>query len=249
MSRIAKKSRPVKGAKGSKGPRAESKPPRYTLRKDSLGRRYAIDKHSGKRVSVSKATKERARRRATSIAVSKPQVIFHRIKPPQPPKVKTTKKKRSEAAKRGWETRRAKVIPLPPPSEPEFDWKPPSFDELIGPLIPEGVIIRDFEGIAERAARYPKIAEMAMLAWLKLVIEINERKGAEALGQPIPPIITPRFDRIYGKGHGEFVRSNYYAYANNLVDVDKQANLLAEDPDNDYSLRELYTLYFSPEVM
>jgi hypothetical protein len=267
MSRIAKKSRSVKGVKRGKPSRAAPSPPRYTIRKDSLDRRYAIEKRTGKRVPISKADNERAKRRKAIQKAQKPSVIFRGITskiPSKQPKAKstrrTTKKSRSQAAKKGWETRRAKLFleETAPPylvspirrEEPEIEWRPPTFEELIGPLVPEGMRMYDLEeGIAERAAKYPKVAEAAMLAWLKLVIEINERKGAEANGLPVPPIVTPRFDRLYGQGHGEYVRSNYFAYAKNLAELDTMNRTLAEDEDNDYNIRELYTLYFSPDVM
>jgi hypothetical protein len=259
MSRIAKKSRPVKGAKRSKGLQTESKkakkkplPPRYTIRKDSLDRRYAIDKRTGKRVSVSKADKERARRKRAAIVVervSKPQVIFHRIKPLRPPKVKTSKKKRSEASKKGWETRRAK-IPLPPPSSTPviFEGRPPSFAELIGPLIPEGMRMHVLAGVADRAAKYPKVEKAADRAWINLQVEAFAHQRAIGAGQEPEPLNTPRFDRIYGEGHGAHVRFNYYARAMNLEDIDQMVDTLEQDEDNDYGARELYTLYFSPEV-
>ena len=80
MSSIAKKPRNVKRAKTSK---TSSKPPRYTIRKDSLDRRYAIDKRTGKRIPIVKAEKERERRRKAaaifrgikSVKQQKPQKI------------------------------------------------------------------------------------------------------------------------------------------------------------------------------
>jgi len=63
MVRIAKKSRSVKGVKGQNKPKS---PPRYTIRKDSLDRRYAIDKRTGRRVSVLVADAERAKRKKTA---------------------------------------------------------------------------------------------------------------------------------------------------------------------------------------
>ena len=293
MVRIAKKSRSVKGVKGQN--KAKS-PPRYTIRKDSLDRRYAIDKRTGRRVSVSVADNERAKRRKTAQKPKSSQrttkkdlnqryeiidkrtgkrvkadKIFRGITPSKPAKAKkqhkTTKSKsstskRREAAKKGWETRRNKKylqsylekvskVPIKPiVQEPEVEWRPPTFEELIGPLIPEGVRMESLEeGIAERAAKYPKVAEVAMLAFLRLTAEINDRRYAIMMGQPTSPIPTPRFDRLYGSGHGEFVRTNYFAQAKNLVELDAINQTLAEDEDNDYNMRELYTLYFSPDVM
>ena len=288
MVRIAKKSRSVKGVKGQN--KAKS-PPRYTIRKDSLDRRYAIDKRTGRRVSVLVADNERAKRRSQKPKSSqrttkkdldqryeiidkrtgkrvKAEKIFHGIKPSKTPKAKKKTKsnksdpKRREAAKKGWETRRNKKylqsylekvskVPIKPiVQEPEIEWRPPTFEELIGPLIPEGMRMENLEeGIAERAAKYPKVAEVAMLAFLRLTAEINDRRYAIMMGQPTSPIPTPRFDRLYGPGHGEFVRTNYFAQAKNLVEVDAQVMTLVEDEDYDYGIRELYTLYFSPDVM
>jgi len=290
MVRIAKKSRSVKGVKGQN--KAKS-PPRYTIRKDSLDRRYAIDKRTGRRVSVSVANNERAKRKKTAQKPKssqrttkkdldqryeiidkrtgkrvKAEKIFHGIKPSKTPKAKKKTKsnksdpKRREAAKKGWETRRNKKylqsylekvskVPIKPiVQEPEIEWRPPTFEELIGPLIPEGMRMESLEeGIAERAAKYPKVAEVAMLAFLRLTAEINDRRYAIMMGQPTSPIPTPRFDRLYGSGHGEFVRTNYFAQAKNLVELDAINQTLAEDEDNDYNMRELYTLYFSPDVM
>ena len=290
MVRIAKKSRSVKGVKGQN--KAKS-PPRYTIRKDSLDRRYAIDKRTGRRVSVSVANNERAKRKKTAQKPKssqrttkkdldqryeiidkrtgkrvKAEKIFHGIKPSKTPKAKKKTKsnksdpKRREAAKKGWETRRNKKylqsylekvskVPIKPiVQEPEIEWRPPTFEELIGPLIPEGMRMESLEeGIAERAAKYPKVAEVAMLAFLRLTAEINDRRYAIMMGQPTSPIPTPRFDRLYGPGHGEFVRTNYFAQAKNLVELDAINQTLAEDEDNDYNMRELYTLYFSPDVM
>jgi len=293
MVRIAKKSRSVKGVKGQNKPKS---PPRYTIRKDSLDRRYAIDKRTGRRVSVLVADAERAKRKKTAQKTKpsqrttkkdldqryeiidkrtgkrvKADKIFRGITPSKPAKAKKQRKttksrsstsKRREAAKKGWETRRNKKylqsylekvskVPIKPIiQEPEVEWRPPTFEELIGPLIPEGVRMESLEeGIAERAAKYPKVAEVAMLAFLRLTAEINDRRYAIMMGQPTSPIPTPRFDRLYGSGHGEFVRTNYFAQAKNLVEVDAQVMTLVEDEDYDYGIRELYTLYFSPDVM
>jgi len=296
MVRIAKKSRSVKGVKGQNKPKS---PPRYTIRKDSLDRRYAIDKRTGRRVSVLVADAERAKRKKTAQKTKpsqrttkkdldqryeiidkrtgkrvKADKIFRGITPSKPTKAKKQRKttksrsgpsttlKRREAAKKGWETRRNKKylqsylekvskVPIKPIiQEPEVEWRPPTFEELIGPLIPERVRMESLEeGIAERAAKYPKVAEVAMLAFLRLTAEINDRRYAIMMGQPTSPIATPRFDRLYGAGHGEFVRTNYFAQAKNLVEVDAQVMTLVEDEDYDYGIRELYTLYFSPDVM
>lgn len=255
MARIAKKSRSVKGVNKPKPSRAEPKavkkkssPPRYTIRKDSLDRRYAIDKRTGKRVSVYKATQERVRRKKAAAQA----VVFRGIKQPKPPKSRIAKKRRSEAAKRGWETRRTRAIPFieaPTPSPPIiFEGRPPSFGDLIGPLIPEGMKTHVVGGVADRAQLYPKIQKAADNAWINLQVEAFAQQRAIGAGQEPEPIFTPRFDRLYGVGHGAHVRFDYYARATDLADIDQMVEVLVEDADNDYEARELYTLYFSPEV-
>jgi hypothetical protein len=245
MTRIAKKSRVVKGKKKKKSPKTaqkevSKKPLRYTIRKDSLDRRYAIDKHTGKRVSVLKAEQERTKRTKQG---KKPKEIFRGITVPKPKKSKSTHKKRSEAAKKGWETRRAKRIPIQPIT---FEGRPPSFAEQEGALIPEGMRIHVLGGVADRAEIYPKVADAADFSWINLQVEAATRRKALNEGREPPPIITPRFDRFYGQGQGEEIRANYYAYARNLLDLDQIVESLNEDQD--YDLRELYTLYFSPEL-
>src|SRR3972149_4121037 len=163
MIRIAKKSRSVKDlrpakaaarkpVKKSKGAVENQKPLRFTIKKDSLGRRYALDKRTGKRISVSKAKRLR---RAAAIAREPKKLIS---------KTKTfrgiTAKERSLAAKRGWEKRRKKVIADTvigkPPTSVELHkrlWgpeRPPSFAEQEGAFIPEGMRMRELGGVAER---------------------------------------------------------------------------------------------------
>ena len=107
MVRIAKKSKSVKRvkplktvAKSKKAIHSKLAPPRYTIRKDSLDRRYAIDKRTGQRVSVYVAEKERATRK------KKAAQLFHGIRPPKRKSTRkktvpsSQRKKRSEAAKK-----------------------------------------------------------------------------------------------------------------------------------------------------
>ena len=137
-----------------------------------------------------------------------------------------------------------------PPSSPPiiFEGRPPSFADLIGPLIPEGTKMHVIGGVADRAEVYPKVQKAADRAWINLQVEAFAQQRAIGAGQEPEPIITPRFDRLYGDGHGAHVRFNYYARATDLADIDQMVEVLAEDADNDYEARELYTLYFSPEV-
>lgn len=241
MSRIAKKPRSVKGVKGQK---QAKKPPRYTIRKDTLGRRYAIEKRTGKRVSVSKADNERIRRRKTA---EKIRPVFRRIKPPKPVKVtkpKTKKQKRSEAAKRGWETRRAKTIPIEVQQEQIVE-----LGRQLGAFaIPEGMRMRVLNSVADRSEIYPKVQNAATEAFAKLQIEFYSRKLATLEKRPLPvPTMTPKFDKKHGVGMGQLVRDRL-AGAMDLADIDQLIEEMAEDPDYDFSTRELYTLYFSPDV-
>jgi len=247
MARIAKKSRSVKGVNKPKPswteprkPKKKQAAPRYTIRKDSLDRRYAIDKRTGKRVSVFKATQERTRRRKAAA-----KEVFRGI--PKTAKSKLTRvsthKKRSEASKRGWKTRRAKAI-----ERPDLGYIAPPPSIPIEGLIPKGLKVHILGGIADRSEIYPKVGKAAYKAWLVLQLGKVELEEAIELKLNPPDIITPRFDRLYGKGHGAFVLNNFYYHASDLEDVDQMVETLNEMEDNDYSIRELYTLYFSPEL-
>jgi hypothetical protein len=81
-----------------------------------------------------------------------------------------------------------------------------------------------------------------------LQVEAFARQRELGAGREPEPIPTPRFDRLYGEGHGTYVRFNYYARATDLQDIDQMVDTLEQNEDNDYGARELYTLYFSPEV-
>lgn len=235
MRSIAKKSRVVKGKKGQKPLQT---PPRYTLKKDSLGRRYAIDKRTGQRVSVSKAQKERDRRKKT-------RELFRGITVPKRPKVKTQRQKRSEAAKRGWETRRQHQKVVAPPSIEQIR----ELGREIGAFaIPEGMRMRVLGGIADRAEVYPLVENAATEAYAKIQIDFHTRQLAMLEKRPIPqPTPTPRFDRLFGVGLGQMVR-DHLAGAMDLQDVDQLIDEMADDPEYGFTARELYTLYFSPEV-
>lgn len=239
--RIAKTTRPVKGKKPQKTVSA----PRYAIRKDSLGRRYAIDKRTGHRVPTSKADKERARRRKAA-AETREQLFrgIPKVKPRKPtkvPKVKSTKKKRSEAAKKGWETRRQHVRPKKP-----IELVP--FADVFGPLIPEGMRTHIVNGIADRSEVYPKVKLAAEIGWDRLQANAYLSHAAVMEGKKPEPEPTPRFDRKFGENMGDFVRTHYFAHARDLADIDQMVEELADDPDYDFDVRELYTLYFSPEV-
>jgi hypothetical protein len=251
MGRIAKKPRSVKGQKAGKPA------PRYAIRKDSLGRRYAIDKRTGKRASVSKAEKERQKRK-------KAAEQFRGIKPkkaPKPPKaVKASKAKRSAAAKKGWETRKAKQ-PLSKAerkaklradllsgrrkpedvSESELPTPEPIVNQL-GALIPEGMRMRTLDGLTDRMETFPKVKAAAENAWGILQRDSYGNQFGEG-----PTMVNSQFDRDHGKGMGDYIRYEVFARARDIQDVEQLIEHIM-DTDDDYSSRELYTLFFSPDV-
>jgi len=252
MGRIAKKPRSVKGQKAGKPA------PRYTIRKDSLNRRYAIDKRTGKRVAVSKADKERQKRK-------KAAQQFRGIKPekaPKPPKaVKAVKDKRVAAAKKGWATRKAKQ-PLTKSERKEKlradllsgkrtleDVKeselptPEPIVGLLGALIPEGMRTRKLDGLIDRMELFPKVEAAAKHAWNGLQRDSYDHKYS---GEG-PTMANSQFDKDHGKGMGDYIRYEVLARARDLQDVEQLIENIV-DTDDDYSSRELYTLFFSPDV-
>ncbi len=246
--KIAKNTRPVKGKKPQKTVSA----PRYAIKKDSLGRRYATDKRTGHRVPIAKADKERARRRKA--AAEAREQLFRGIpkrkpvKAAPPPKVKASKKSRSKASKKGWETRRRNQYLKEEREAIQHEIKLPGPGEFFAPLSTEGVAMHNLNGIAERSKTYPKIRLAAEIGWVKLMRDTLDRQISEMEGLKPEPPPTPRFDRRFGEGMGDFVRSHFFAHANSLADIDDMVEQLADDPDYDFDVRELYTLYFSPEV-
>jgi hypothetical protein len=249
MGRIAKKPRSVKGQKAGKPA------PRYAIRKDSLDRRYAIDKRTGKRVAVYKAEKERQKRK-------KAAQQFRGIKPEKAPKPpKASKAKRSAAAKKGWETRKAKQ-PLTKAekkaklradilsgrrkpedvSESELP-TPEPIAGLLGTLIPEGMRTRKLDGLIDRMEIFPKVQAAAEHAWGILQRDnYGHRFGDEA-----PTMVNSQFDKDHGKGKGDYIRYEVLARARDIQDVEQIIENIV-DTDDDYSSRELYTLFFSPDV-
>jgi hypothetical protein len=251
MGRIPKKPRSVKGQKAGKPA------PRYTIRKDSLNRRYAIDKRTGKRVSISKAEKEREKRKK---AVQQ----FRGIKPKKaakPPKpAKPTKAKRSAAAKKGWQTRKAKQ-PLSKAqrkaqlradllsgkrkpediSESERPTPEPIVNQL-GALIPEGLRMRTLDGLTDRMEIFPKVKAAAESAWIVLQRDSYGHQFGEG-----PTMANSQFDRDHGRGMGDHIRYEILARARDIQDVEQLIEHIV-DTDDDYSSRELYTLFFSPDV-
>lgn len=248
MGRIAKKPRSVKGQKAGKPA------PRYTIRKDSLNRRYAVDKRTGKRVAISKAEKERQKRK-------KAAQQFRGIKPQKAPKPpKATKAKRSAAAKKGWQTRKAKqslskaerkaqlrADLLSGRRKPEdvTDSERPTPEPIVtqlGALIPEGMRMRAVGGLIDRIEIFPKVKAAADNAWIVLQRDSYGHQFGEG-----PTMANSQFDRDHGKGMGDYIRYEVFARARDLQDVEQLIEHII-DTDDDYSSRELYTLFFSPDV-
>lgn len=264
MISIAKKPRSVKRQKRAKGPKARTlQPPRFAIRIDSLDRRYAIDKRTGWRVPLYKAEKERKKRREAIKAI--PRYIS--------PKPTKTSKKRSQAAKRGWETRRAQVEtrskaakrgwetrrkrelpPLPigaPPTAPVSITLPEGTIEVVPisvltppeKLVPPGVrmVPLAYTSVADRMARYPKVKEAAERAFVNLQYEAWGKKKV-ALEEIPRPKLT-REDQIKDN-----IRDLIAERIQNPEDIDRVLEELWDEFDQEYSMRELYQIYFSPEV-
>jgi hypothetical protein len=251
MGRIAKKPRSVKGQKAGKPA------PRYAIRKDALGRRYAIDKRTGKRASVSKAEKERKK-------LKKAAQQFRGIKPkkaPKPPKAaKATKAKRSAAAKKGWETRKAKRpltkaerkaklradllsgVRKPEDVSDSERPTPEPIVNILGALIPEGMRMRTLDGLTNRMEIFPKVEAAAKHAWNLL----QHHSYGHSVGDG-PTMVNSQFDKDHGRGMGDHIRYEILARARDIQDVEQLIEHIV-DTDDDYSSRELYTLFFSPDV-
>jgi hypothetical protein len=232
--RIAKKARAVKRQK-----RAEPlPPPRYTIRKDALDRRYAIDKRTGQRVSLQKAEKERAKRRKVAQAI--PQHKAPKAKKPSKTRSVAAKKAwgvrkeriqaRSEAAKRGWQRRRERVAPSPVAPAPSIE------------LIPPGLTLVPLAGsIAHRAELYPKVKQNLEYAFARIQQEGWEKRAALLEGKPRPKLT--REEQIKSN-----IRDLMVDRLQNAVDIDRVVAELYDKLDGEYSERDLYEIYFSPKV-
>ena len=260
MARIAKKPRSVKGQK-----KAKRSPPRVSIRTDARNRRYAIDTRTGKRIPIARAEQALARaKRAIPRNIppktKKPPKAPSKPRPKKrPKKVKKPSKKRSEVAKKGWETRRKKALTARIPGLlPEVIPRPPSSEELMEKYAPLGVVLetlgpeRLHETIVERAARYPKVREAANRAWVTLIRDSFLLQAARLTAwteeKPMPPpTATRRWDQVHGIGDADRIRFQEFAQAQGVGDIDQIIDRLLEE-DGEYTIRELYTLYFSPEV-
>lgn len=252
MTRIAKKRRSVKRRTAAKPAKTRlSTEPRYTIRKDSLDRRYAVDKRTGQRVSLYKAEKERVQRRKAT-------------KPPKPilrhkmPKATRPSKKRSLAAKKGWETRkkralarseaakkgwakRKKTVDISPVELVPISFLTPP--ERLPPPLPPGIhMVSLYEGIRDRMARYPKVKEAAEDAFTRLQIEAWNKRGQGLIGKPIPHKLT-REERIQSN-----IRDLIAERITDPGDIDRVVEQLYQEFDEEFTIRELYSLYFSPDV-
>jgi hypothetical protein len=237
--RIAKKARSVKRQK-----RAEPlPPPRYTIRKDALDRRYAIDKRTGQRVSLQKAEKERVKRRKVAQAI--PQHKAPKAKKPNKTRSVAAKRAwkvrkeriqaRSEAAKRGWQSRRERMAPSPVAPAPIAPV--PSVE-----LIPPGLTLVPLAGnSADRAELYPKVKQALEYAFARIQQEGWEKRAALFEGKP-PPKLT-REEQIKSN-----IRDLIVDRIQNTVDIDRVVAELYDELDGEYSQRDLYEIYFSPEV-
>lgn len=248
MGRITRKPRSVKGQKAGKPA------PRYTIRKDSLGRRYAIDKRTGKRASVSKAEKERKKRKKAATKALAPKQPFRGIKPkkaPKPPKATrlAPAKKRPAKKPQTKAEKKAKAIAdvLSGKRKPESisDSERPTpvpIVALLGALIPEGMRMRTVDGLVDRIETFPKVKVAAENAWNALQRDSYAHQAGEG-----PTMANSQFDKDHGKGMGDHIRYGVFARARDLQDIEQLVEDII-DTDDDYSARELYTLFFSPDV-
>jgi hypothetical protein len=202
--------------------------PRYIIYKDSLDRRYAIDKRTGQRVSVYKAEKERQQRRKAVKAI--PRYI-----PPKPRKpVKTKSKTRSEAAKRGWVTRRERLIVPISVFTPIEDLVP------VG-ITPIGVTMVPLFVLRERMEMYPNVKRAVENAFTRLQYQ-SWKKRYEIIHDIPQPKLT---------GKALIQARLRDIIASRIQDAGDVERVLAElwvELDGEYSLRELYETHFSPEV-
>lgn len=256
MGRLPKKPRSVKGQKAGK-PAS-----RYTIRKDSLNRRYAIDKRTGKRVAVYKAEKEREKlKKATQqFRGIKPKKAPKPPKPPKPakpkpPKAPKTKKapkpkkpRQPKAAITKAEKRRKALSDLAKGRRTAAEIReserptPVPIVTQLGALIPEGMRMRTVDGLADRIELFPKVKAAAENAWNTLQRDSYGHSVGEG-----PTSAGSQFDRDHGKGMGDYIRYEVFARARDLQDIEQLVEDII-DTDEDYTARELYTLFFSPDV-
>jgi len=256
MTRIAKKARSVKRRSKAK---PFQKPLRYTIRKDSLDRRYAIDKRTGQRVSLQKAQRERVKRQKTAQPIP-------RYKPAKPAKPVRKKRKtlaipvtkqlanktRKAAAKKGWETRKANAKARSKAAKKGWEkrrqtaFRPVTARERIIELTgidpatynipPTARMIPLYEPLNERIDRYPKVKEAAKLAFDRIQRDWYDRRI---------PGWKPPADKV------EHMKSNLREIiAERVVDyrsVDEVLESLWQELEGEFSMRGLYELYFSPK--
>src|SRR5262249_47479546 len=112
----------------------------------------------------------------------------------------------------------------------------------LGALIPEGMRMRVVGGLIDRIEVFPKVKEAADNAWNVL----QRDSYGHSIGEG-PTMANSQFDRDHGKGMGDYIRYEILARARDIQDVEQLIEGIL-DTDDDYSARELYTLFFSPDV-
>lgn len=251
MARIAKKARPVKRQNRAKS--AKTQPLRYTIRKDSLDRRYAVDKRTGQRVSLYRAEKERSQRR-------QPTKVIPRHKPPKPRKKVSRAQKpnrRSLAAKKAWETRRTKTLARSEAAKKGWATRRKTVAPAAGELVPISVLTppeRLFPDIelppymvplhgllVDRMAKYPKVKQAVEDAFVRLQTEAWTKRSDTL--EKKKPILLTREERIQSN-----IRDLIAERIVNPSDIEHVVEQLFLQLDQEYSTRELYQIYFSPEV-
>jgi hypothetical protein len=253
MTRIAKKKTIVKRQTKAKAVKIAL---RYVIRKDSLDRRYAVNKATGQRVSLYRAEQERKEhRQALKLQkpvkrpkniprnkIIKPRKVTGKAKKPSKRNLAakkgwaTRKAKalaRSEAAKKGWETRRKarEIVPISTLTPPET--LPPEL-EVPYYLVP-------LESLRERMALYPNVKRAAEDAFTRLQLEAWTKRANLLEGKPSPKMTRD-----------ELLQSNIRDLIAERIrdpgDADRVLTQLCIQFNGEWPLRELYHLYFSPDV-
>lgn len=98
------------------------------------------------------------------------------------------------------------------------------------------------ENIRDRMARYPKVKEACEDAFTRLQIEAWNKHGDKLAGKPIPRKMT-REERIEGN-----IRDIIAERITDPGDIDRVLEQLYDEFDEEFTMRELYSLYFSPDV-
>lgn len=218
---------------------------RYTRGKDSLGRAYVIDRTTGKRASLAKYEREskaRARERERAKAASEPVRTGPRysertdrlgrpfyVDNGTGKRVSRDTAKRSIAAQKGVITRRANAEYV---REERAALQADEFVPVdrLGPAF-------EPPGLAERAEQFPRVQaaldEAAFMSqrWAEAKIEY-------ATLHPDAERVPSASDIARGRMAEASKRST--------LELDAEAKAIAAE--GEYSLREIYTLHFSPDA-